>query len=90
MFDDFKKEILSNLNKQVEMLKMKDEEKEDVDICVVHAKSHDVKCFTLLPRLKEVHQEDNGASQLPMQQCYLAPRGPSQPIQSDMMQEPNS
>jgi len=37
LFDDFKIEILSNLNKQVEMLRMQDEEKEDVDICVVHA-----------------------------------------------------
>jgi len=40
--------------------------------------------------LKEVHQEDNGASQLSMQQCYVAPRGLWQPIQPDMMQEPNS
>jgi len=40
--------------------------------------------------LKEVYQEDNGASQLPMQQCYVAPRRPWQPIQPDMIQEPNS
>ena len=74
LFDDFKTKILSNLTKQVEMLRIKNEHKEDVS--VVHAESHDVKCFSSLRRLKEVHQEDNGASQLPMQQCYVAPREP--------------
>ena len=74
LFDDFKIEILRNLTKQVEMLRIQNEKKEDV--CVVHEKSHDVKCFSSLPRLKEVHQEDNGASQLLMQLCYVAPRGP--------------
>jgi len=74
LFDDFKIEILSNLTKQVEMLRIQNEKKEDV--CVVHAESHDVKCRSSLPRLKEVHWEDNEASQLPMQQCYVAPRGP--------------
>ena len=59
-FDDFKTEILSNLTKQVEMLRIQNEQKEYV--CVVHAESNDVKCFSSLPRLKEVHQEDNGAS----------------------------
>ena len=70
------------------MLRIRNDKKEDV--CVVHAESHDVKCCSSLPKLKEVHQEDNGASQLPMQQCYVALRGPWQPIQPDMMQEPNS
>ena len=74
LFDDFKIEILSNLTKQVEMLRIQIEQKEYV--CVVHAKSHDVKFCSSLPRLKEVHQEDNGASQLPMQQCYVSPSGP--------------
>ena len=72
------------------MLRMQDEEKEDVDICVVHAEPHDVKYFPSLPRLKKVYQEDNGASQLPMQLCYVPPRGPWKPIYYDMMQEPNS
>ena len=72
------------------MSRMQDEEKEDVDIFVFHIQSHDVKHFASLPRLKEVHQEDNGASQLPMQLCYVASRGPWQPIQPDMIQEPNS
>jgi len=31
---------------------MQYEEKEDVDICVVHAKSHAIKYFPSLPRLK--------------------------------------
>jgi len=66
LFNDFKIEILSNLKKQVEMLIMQDKEKKDVDICVVHAESHDVKHCPSLPRLKEVHQDDNGACQLPM------------------------
>jgi len=35
LFDDFKIEILSNLTKQVEMLSMQDEGKQNVDICVV-------------------------------------------------------
>jgi len=43
------------------MLRMKDEEKEDTNICVVHVESHDVKHCPSLPRLKEVYQEDNGA-----------------------------
>jgi len=78
LFDDFKTKILINLTKQVEMLRIQNEKKEDVG--VVHAESHDVKCFSSLPRLKEVHQEDNGASQLAMQHCYVALRGPSQPV----------
>ena len=52
-FDDFKKEILSNLTKEVEILRMKDEGNENVDICV--AESQDVKHFPSLPTLKEVH-----------------------------------
>ena len=87
MFDDFKIEILINLTKQVEMLRMQDEGKENADICVVE--SHDVKCFSSLPRLKEVHQEENGTSQLPMQQSYVALRGPWQPIKHDMRKETN-
>ena len=75
LFDDFKIEILSNLCKQVEMLRMQYEEK-DVDICVVHVELHFIKYFPSLPRLKKFHQEDNGPSQLPMQQCYVAPREP--------------
>ena len=58
LFDDFKTEILSNLTKQVEILRMQDEGKENVDICV--AESHDVKHCPSLPRFKEVYQEDNG------------------------------
>jgi len=76
LLDNFKTEILSNLSEQVEMLRIQNEKKEDDDIHVVHAESHDVKCCSSLPRLKEVRQEDNGASQLPMQLCYVAPRGP--------------
>jgi len=64
---------------------MQDEEKEDVDICVDRAESHDVKHCPSLPRLKEVYQEENGASQLPMQLCYVAPRGPWHPIQPSIM-----
>ena len=70
------------------MLRIQDEGNENVDICV--AKSQDIRHFPSLPRLKEAHQENNGASQLLMQQCYVAPRGPWQPIQLDVMQEPNS
>ena len=58
------------------MLRMQDEEKKDVDICVFHAESHNVKYFPSLPRLKEVYLEENEASQLPLQLCYVAPRGP--------------
>ena len=72
------------------MLRIKNEQKEDVDICVVHLESHDVKYFPSLPRLKEVYQEDNGESQSPMQLCYVALGGPWQSIQPDMMQEHNS
>jgi len=64
LFDDFKIEILSNLTKQVEMLRMQYEGKENVDICV--AKSQDVKHCPSLPRLKEIHQEGNGTSKFPM------------------------
>lgn len=76
------------------MLRIQNEQKEDVDICVFHAESHDVKYFPSLPRLKEFYWEDNGASQFPMQLCYVALRGPWQPIQPDMRQpnmrqEPN-
>ena len=72
------------------MLRMQDDKKKDVDICVVHAESHDIKYFPSLPRLKEVYQDDNGEIQMPMQLCYVAPRGPWQLIQPDMRQEPNS
>ena len=64
LFDYFKIEILRNIKKQVEMLRMQDEGKENADICV--AESHDVKHCPPLPGLKEVYQEDNGASQFPM------------------------
>jgi len=53
LLDDFKTKILSNLRKQVEMLRMQDEEKAHAYICVVHAKSDDVKYFPSLPKLKE-------------------------------------
>ena len=65
------------------MLRIQNEQKEGVDICVVHAESHAVKYFPSLPRLKEVYQEDNGESQLPIHLCYVALRGPWQPIQPD-------
>ena len=52
--DNFKTKILNSLSKQVEMLRIKNEKKED-DIHVDHAESHDVKCCSSLPRLKEVH-----------------------------------
>ena len=55
------------------MLRIQNEKKKDVDICVVHEKSHDVKYCPSLPKLKEVYQEDNGTSQLPMELCYVAP-----------------
>ena len=45
------------------MLRIQNEQKEDVDICVVHAETHDVKYFPSLPRLKEVYQEENGEFQ---------------------------
>ena len=61
LFDDFKIKLLSNLTKQVEMLRMQDEGEENVDICI--EKSH---CPSL-PRLKEVYQEGNQASQWSMQ-----------------------
>ena len=35
--DNFKTKILRNLSEQVEMLRMKNEQKEDVDIFVIHA-----------------------------------------------------
>jgi len=66
--------MFSNLREQVEMLRIQNEEKEDVDICVIHTESHDNKYFPSLPMLKEVYQEDNGASQSPKQLCYVAPR----------------
>jgi len=37
LLDNFKTKILSNLSEQVEMLRMQNEQKEDVDICVIHA-----------------------------------------------------
>jgi len=40
LFDDFKRKVISNLTNQVEMLRMQDEGKENVDIRV--AESHDV------------------------------------------------
>ena len=58
------------------MLRVKDEEKEGVDIFVVHVESHSIKYCPSLPRLKEVYQEDNGAIQSPKQLCYVAPREP--------------
>ena len=70
------------------MLRIQNEKKEDV--CVFHVESHDVKHWPSLPRLKKVHQEDNGASQFPMHQCYVPPREPWQPIKPNMMQDPNS
>ena len=70
------------------MLRIQDEGKENYDMCV--AESQDVKHCPSLRMLKEVYKENNGAIQLPMQQCYVAPRGPWKLIQSDMMQEPNS
>lgn len=73
LFDDFKVEIISNLIKQVEKLRIQDEGKENGNICV--AESRDLRHCPSLPRLKKVHQEDNGPSPLPMQQCYVAPRG---------------
>jgi len=87
LFDDFKANILSNLTKQVEMLRIQNEQKQDV--FVVHVESHDSKHCPSFPRLKKVHQEDNGPSQLPMHQYYVAPREPWHPIHVDMMQEPN-
>ena len=51
---------------------------QNANICV--AESQDVKNCLSLPRLKEIQQENNGASQLPMQQCYISPRGPWQPL----------
>ena len=56
------------------MLRMEDGGNENDDICV--AKSQDVKYCPSLPKLKEGHQENNGASQLPMQQCYVDLRAP--------------
>ena len=35
--DNFKTEILSNLSEQVEIFKMHNEKKEDIDIFVIHA-----------------------------------------------------
>ena len=46
--DKFKTKFLSNLSKQLQMLRMQDEKKEDVDICVVHPKSHAIKYFPSL------------------------------------------
>jgi len=37
LFDDFKTEILSNLTKQVEMLRVQHEGKENADICVAES-----------------------------------------------------
>ena len=44
---------------------MQNEQKEDADICVIDAESHAAKYYLSLPRLKELYQEDNGASQSP-------------------------
>jgi len=41
LLDTFKTKILSNLSEQVEMLRIKNEQKQDVNIHVVHAESHD-------------------------------------------------
>ena len=43
LFDDFKKEILSNLTKQVEMLRIQNEKNEDVDIFVIYEESRATK-----------------------------------------------
>jgi len=64
---------------------MQNKENKDVDICFVHAKSHAIKYSPSLPRLKEVYQEENRASQSLKQLCYVAPRGPWVPSQLSMI-----
>ena len=59
--DNLKREIFSNLSEQVEMIRMKNEQKEDVDICFIHAESYATEYYPSLPRFKEVYQGDNGA-----------------------------
>ena len=88
--DNFKTEILSNLSEQVEMLRMKSEKKEDVDIFVIHAEYYATKFCSSFPGFKEFYQEDNGARKSPKRLCYVAPRIPWQPSQLDMMQGPTS
>ena len=41
------------------------DEKKDINICVVHAESHAIKYLPSLPRLKEFYQEENGEIQSP-------------------------
>jgi len=55
---------------------MKNEQKEDVDIFVIHVESHATKYFPSLPRLKKFYEEDNGASQSSKPLCYVVPRIP--------------
>ena len=85
LLDNFKTEILSNLSEQVEMLRMQNEKKEDVDIFVIHAKSYSTNCFSSFPWFKKVYQEDDGARKSPKKLCYVAPRIPWHPSQLDMM-----
>ena len=61
------------------MLRMKNEQREDVDIFVIHAESYVTKYCSSFPRFKEVYQEDNGAGKSPKKICYVAPRRPWQP-----------
>ena len=84
--DKFKTEILSNLSEQVEMLRMKNYQKEDAGIFVIHEKLYATKFCSSFPKFKEVYQEDNGARQSPKKLCYVAPKRPWQPSQLDMMQ----
>jgi len=55
LFDKFETIFVRNLSEQGEILRMKDEKKEDDDICVFHAESHAIKYFPSLPRLKDVY-----------------------------------
>ena len=69
---------------------MRNEQKEDAVVFVIHAKSYDTKCCSSFPRFKEVYQEENGSRKSPKKLCYVAQRRIWQPSHSDMMQEPNS
>ena len=86
MLDNFKTEILSDLSEQVEMLRIKNEKKEDADIFVIHAESYATKCCSSFPRFKEVYKEDNGERKSTKKLCYVAPWIPWKPSELDMVQ----
>jgi len=58
---------------------------DSIKICKICVGSHTTKDYPSLPGLKVVYQKDNGVNQAKEKLCYVAPRGPWQPHQPNMM-----